>query len=98
MKDHPRATGPRKPRFEDLAREAGVGTATIERVLNARGGVSNATAQRVIVAARKLGYDRTLPDLYHALIRIEVILVRPETAFFSRLNLEFQKLAGTVDR
>lgn len=88
----------RRPRLQDLAREAGVGTATVERVLNARGGVSDATARRVIVAARKLGYDRPLPDLYHALVQIEVVLVRPDTAFFSRLSAEFQKLAGSLDR
>ena len=95
--EDPSSLRPRRPRLHDLAREAGVGTATVERVLNARGGVSDATAQRVILAARKLGYDRPLPSLHHALIRFEVILVRPDAAFFARLNREFQKLAGTID-
>jgi hypothetical protein len=52
----------RRPRFQDIAEEAGVGTATVERVLNGQANVLPQTAQRVIVAARRLGYDRTLPS------------------------------------
>lgn len=89
---------PHKPRIRDLAREAGVGTATVERVLNARGNVSGPTTRRVLLAARKLGYERVLPTPHHALVRIEVILVRPDSAFFSRLSVEFMRLAETLDR
>jgi LacI family transcriptional regulator len=88
----------RKPRIRDLAKEAGVGTATVERVLNARGNVSSHTMQRVLLAARKLGYERVLPTPHHALVRIEVILVRPDTEFFSRLSVEFQRLSQHLDR
>lgn len=87
-----------KPRIRDLAKEAGVGTATVERVLNARGNVSSHTMQRVLLAARKLGYERVLPTPHQALVRIEVILVRPDTEFFSRLSVEFQRLSQTIDR
>ena len=90
--------GHRRPRLRDIAREAGVGIATAERVLNGRSNVLPKTAQRVIVAARKLGYDRALPSLHHACIRIEVVLVRPETEFFSRLNLEFERIGATLDK
>ncbi len=93
-----RPDAPRRPRMADIAREAGVGSATVERVLNARGNVGPDTARRVIVAARKLGYDRALPALHRAAIRIEVILVRPDSAFFSRLNQAFQRHAATLDR
>ncbi len=89
---------PRRPRLHDIAEAAGVGTATVERVLNGRANVLPRTAQRVIVAARKLGYDRPLPSLYHASVRIEVVLVRPETEFFSRLNREFQRIGASLDR
>lgn len=86
-----------KQRLIDIAKEAGVGTATVERVLNARGNVRPETAERVIVAARRLGYDRKLPQPYHGLIRIEVILVQPESPFFIRLNAAFARIAATLD-
>jgi len=81
----------------DLAREANVGTATVERVLNARGNVSPETAERVVVAARRLGYDRRLPDRYRGIVKIEVIMVRPDTPFFARLNLAFARIAASLD-
>ncbi len=40
----------------DIARNAGVSTATVDRVLNGRVGVSAANRQRVLQAARDLGY------------------------------------------
>ena len=94
----PKPGRPRRPRLQDIAEEAGVGTATVERVLNGRANVLPGTAQRVIIAARKLGYDRTLPSVYHACIRIEVVLVHPETEFFSRLNREFRQTSAWLDR
>lgn len=86
-----------KIRLADIARAANVGTATVERVLNSRANVRPETAQKVIVAARKLGYDRQLPQAYHGLIRIEVLMVRPDTPFFVRLNRAFVRIAATLD-
>ena len=43
----------------DVAAAAGVSTATVDRVLHQRGRVRQATAQRVLSAASRLGY---LPD------------------------------------
>lgn len=40
----------------DIAREAGVSTATVDRVLNERPGVRDRTRQRVLGAAREIGY------------------------------------------
>lgn len=40
----------------DIAREAGVSTATVDRVLNARSGVRARTRERVLSAARQAGY------------------------------------------
>jgi LacI family transcriptional regulator, galactose operon repressor len=87
-----------KPTFSEIARRAGVGTATVERVLNGRGGVRPATAEKVVAAARALDFPRRLPEPYHGLLRIEVILVRPETTFFSRLSRGFERIAATLDR
>lgn len=88
----------RKPSLADIAHQASVGTATVERVLNARGNVRAETAERVIIAARKLGYDRALPELHNGIIRIEVIMVQPDSAFFKRMNKAFTRIAATLSR
>ena len=81
-----------------IARHAGVGTATVERVLNSRGGVRPDVVDRVVASARALDYPRRLPDAHRGIIRIEVILVRPETTFFARLSRAFERIAATLDR
>ncbi len=42
--------------IDDVARAAGVSTATVSRALSGRGPVSTATRERVLVAAEELGY------------------------------------------
>lgn len=86
-----------KPTFLDIARVAGVGTATVERVLNGRGGVRPETVEKVLAAARRLDYPRRLPQAHRGLLRIEVILVRPETTFFGRLAAAVERIAATLD-
>lgn len=86
-----------KPTFADIARAAGVGTAPVERVLNGRGGVRPATAEKVLAAARALDYPRRLPERHRGLLRIEVILVRPETTFYRRLARAFERIGLTLD-
>jgi LacI family transcriptional regulator len=49
----------RRPRIEDLARQAGVSVATVDRVLNKRHPVREGTARRVLAAAEALGYHAT---------------------------------------
>jgi LacI family transcriptional regulator len=49
----------RRPTIADLAREAGVSVATVDRVLNRRNPVREATAARVLAAAEQLGYYAT---------------------------------------
>jgi LacI family transcriptional regulator len=87
----------KKVKLADIAREAGVGTATVERVLNSRGNVRPEMVERVVVSARKLGYDRRLPERYHGVIRVEVVMVRPDTPFFARLNQAFARIAAILD-
>jgi len=87
----------KKVRLADIAQEARVGTATVERVLNARGNVTPRIAERVVMAARKLGYDRPLPPRYRGIIRVEVIMMRPDTPFFARLNHAFTHIAASLD-
>jgi len=52
-----------RPTVHDIAREAGVSLATVDRVLNARAGVRAATIARVQAAVERLGYVR---DTYAA--------------------------------
>ena len=49
-----------KPTVHDIAREAGVSLATVDRVLNARAGVRKATVARVQQAVQTLGYVRDI--------------------------------------
>lgn len=86
-----------KPTFQDIATRAGVGTATVERVLNGRGGVRPDTVEKVVLAARALAYPRILPDAHRGLMRIEVLMVRPETTFYRRLSRAFERIAATLD-
>jgi LacI family transcriptional regulator len=87
----------KKVRLIDIAEAARVGIATVERVLNARGNVAPATVERVLRTARRLGYDRALPEKYRGLTRIEVVMVRPEAPFYSRLNAAFVRMAAALD-
>ncbi|MEO7221482.1 MAG: LacI family DNA-binding transcriptional regulator [Devosia sp.] len=49
----------RRPKLTDVARKAGVGVATVDRVLNARANVRPETALAVLEAARAVGYHGT---------------------------------------
>ena len=64
------------------------------RTLQALGGVKPETAEKVIVAAKALDYPRRLPEIHRGLIRIEVIMVRPETGFYQRLGRSFERIAA----
>ena len=58
-----------RPTLIDLAKAAGVSTATVDRVLNTRPGVSDRTRRLVRDAARRIGYlpaDTPRPDLHIA--------------------------------
>lgn len=86
-----------KPTYSDIAALAEVGTATVERVLNGRGGVRPATAEKVVLAARSLDWPGRLPDRHRGIVRIDVFLVRPETSFYARLARSFRRIAATLD-
>lgn len=81
-----------------VAELAGVGVATVDRVLNERGGVAPMTARRVIKAARELELKRILPPLYARQLRFEVLLAKPDTLFLARLNDGIVRIAATLDR
>lgn len=62
-----------RPTIKDVAQAAGVGTATVDRVLNGRGTVREETIKRVAEAAHRIGYhasslidqrlDSSLPEM-----------------------------------
>ena len=87
-----------KKGLQDVAALAGVGIATVDRVLNERGNVSEKTTLRVLEAARQLNLRRTLPSVRHRTIRIEVVLRGPVDEFFQRLNRAFGKMGAELDR
>ncbi|WP_419759465.1 LacI family DNA-binding transcriptional regulator [Acidisoma sp.] len=84
--------------LEDVARRAGVGLSTVDRVLNERGSVSAATERRVIEAARSLGLRRVLPVPHARQVRIEVMLAQSVTPFMARLTQAMGQVAATLDR
>lgn len=84
--------------LQDVARLAGVGMATVDRVLNERGNVSPATARRVLEAARQLGLKPILPQPYIRRVRIEALLARADAPFLARLTEGFSAVAATLDR
>lgn len=88
----------KKITLTDVARRAGVGTATVDRVINDRGNVSDDVRKRVLQAARELGIRRLLPSSHHRLIRIDVILPRPEIPLMARMGFEFRRLSRSIDR
>ncbi|WP_158665022.1 LacI family DNA-binding transcriptional regulator [Ensifer adhaerens] len=84
--------------ISDVARRAGVGTASVDRVINDRGNVSEDVSKRVLQAAKELGLRRLLPQAHRRLIRIDVILARPELPLIARMGFEFRRISTTLDR
>jgi LacI family transcriptional regulator len=87
-----------RARLDDIAALAGVGIATVDRVLNERGNVSPETARKVIEAARRLNWPRVLPVPYRSGLRLDVLLTRPDAPFYQRLNEAFASAASMLDR
>ena len=83
----PRAT------LRDVASLAGVASATVDRVINNRGNVSDAVRKRVLQAARDLGLNRLLPVSHHRMISVNVILAPPELPLIRRMGIEFHRTA-----
>lgn len=84
--------------LREVADRAGVGSATVDRVINERGTVSDAVSRRVLQAARELGLKRLLPVSHHSMVRINVILARPELPLIHRMGIEFRRMAQRMDR
>ncbi len=87
-----------KPTVHDIAREAGVSLATVDRVLNARRGVADKTIGRVKTAVDRLGYVR---DTHAANLarkkqyRILVVLPKGVSQFVSSLREALKEVAAS---
>jgi len=80
-----------RPTIHDVAREAGVSTATVDRVLNGREKVREDTARRVYEAARLIGYhaapligQRVQLDLPR--LRLGLVLHKERQAFYQQFR------------
>ena len=80
------ASKARKDRFQDIAVHAKVITATVDRVLNERGGVSRKTVLKVLSSAKALGTKRILPSVARRPLIVEAVLSCSSSAYYDRLN------------
>ncbi len=80
---------PRKPTIQDVSTLAGVSMATVDRVLNRRGGVRPDREQRVLSAARRLKIDRHLDRGYAHRLRVAVLIQPPANPFHAALGEAF---------
>lgn len=87
----------RMARIDDVARLAGVSTATVDRVLNQRPGVRAVTVQRVLKAASELGYvlGPGLPAGALKPLRLAFLLPAGSNRFLTMLG---RQIAGSGDQ
>ena len=87
----------RKPTLTEVARRAGVGIATVDRVLNARAFVRPETAERVFEAARVVGYGAA-PRLSGrkpvTQVRLGFLLQAPEQPFYHAVEAALRQAAA----
>ena len=79
-----------------LARQIGVGVATVDRVLNERGGVSPQTTRKVLQAAREAGLKRILLEEHRFPWQIELFLSSNDSFFFPQLAQDFAAVADSL--
>ncbi len=79
-----------KPTARDVAKAAGVSPATVDRVLNNRGGVFREKERLVLDAARRLRLDRALDQRLAKSLSVGVLLQAPENPFHAAVQSEFR--------
>src|SRR5260370_17860918 len=80
----------RKTSMGDVAKGAGVSYATVERVLNGRGGVAREKESRVLEWARKLKIDRSLDEVSARWLRIAILMQKPTSPYYASLKQGFE--------
>ena len=81
----------RKTKASQVAEAAGVSPATVDRVLNRRGGVSAEKEKCVLEWAQKLGLDRNLKRRPTRTLRIGVVMGHPTNPFYESLRQAFAR-------
>lgn len=86
----------KRPTLTDIAREAGVGVATVDRVLNGRAKVKEATALRVAEAAERLGFHaqgllRTRAQASLTAMTFGFVLSKEKQPFYQNFSQEIQR-------
>ena len=91
----------RRKTIADVAEEAGVSVATVDRVLNGREKVREATAQKVFEAAHRIGYhaagligQRIKTEL--PLMRFGFVLHKEKQAFYRNFSAEIERAVRAV--
>ena len=97
MKPTMSETRRRKTSMTDIARAAGVSEATVDRVLNGRGGVSRDKETRVLEWARKLKIDRALESVSVRWLRIAILLQQPVAQYYVHLKQGFELAQKTFE-
>ncbi|NVP55195.1 substrate-binding domain-containing protein [Mycoplana rhizolycopersici] len=80
----------------DIAREAGVSSATVDRVLNNRNGVKERTREVVMEAARRLGYVSagSPAGLVDSRVRLDFVLPAGTNTFIANLLQQLESQAA----
>jgi LacI family transcriptional regulator len=88
----------RKSTIIDVALKAGVSTATVDRVLNGRAGVSAANRHRVLQAAKELGYlpFEGMVALPSRPVHLEFFIPMIQNGFMGELVASIRRFAATV--
>src|SRR5208283_2873395 len=80
------AMSPRKVTAKELAHAANVSPATVDRVLNRRGGVAEEKEARVLAAAKRLGARLLIPARPNRPMRVAVMIQPPTNPFHASLK------------
>ena len=76
----------KKPTLSEVAALAKTSSATVDRVLNNRSGVSKNLETRVLNAAKSLTLDRNLERITKPLLRFSVLMNKPDKDIYARVQ------------